>query len=29
LENLKDIPPNWHSLEIFRRHVAGLLRLTD
>jgi hypothetical protein len=29
LENLKDIPPNWHSLDIFRRHVAGLLRLTD
>ena len=29
LENLKDIPPNWHSLAIFRRHVAGLLRLTD
>lgn len=29
LKNLKDISTNWHSLDIFRRHVAGLLRLTD
>ncbi|MBD2007021.1 MULTISPECIES: hypothetical protein [Cyanophyceae] len=29
LEKLEDIPPTWHSLDIFRRHVAGLLRLTD
>jgi hypothetical protein len=29
LEKFKDIPPNWHSLDIFRRHVAELLRLTD
>ena len=29
VENLEDIPSTWHSLEIFRRHVAGLLRLTD
>ena len=29
LENLKNISPTWNSLDIFRRHVAGLLRLTD
>ncbi len=29
LENFKDILPIWHSLDIFRRHVGGLLRLTD
>jgi hypothetical protein len=29
LEKLTEISPTWHSIDIFRRHVAGLLRLTD